>query len=764
MSGFSGASWAGAHLPQDVQIDPLMWQKTGQANLLLSKGQFELDASQQKQAQEQQINALAPRILAGDQAAYEQAIAIDPVRTQAIRSGNQEYDIRGAANARADVASGLAVNRDQRDLESHISTMSDAQRRRAEENIGIMARIGGSLMTTYPDTASRTAAWPAARADIMRLTGNDPGEAYPGDARVQQFLTQAQSAPDLFKNATTGFGAAPAGFYGGPGAAPAAPAPNSSGGTPPPASPAPAPASTAAPQPITSQGMPGVPAFTATPPNALQPRPQAASAPTAGPPPTAQQYAGPLGGIIKSAADKYKVAPEIVAGIVRVESGGNVNAVGPQTPTGRAYGPMQLQIATAQEMNLSPENIHEPAANINAGTGYFAKMRDKYGGNVPIALAAYNWGQRNVDRWLRTSNGDLSTLPQTVQRYIQNVTGGFAPADANQPWQSGQLPPVAPRGQLQQQTTPADLGLVGSAPAYAAYDVDRERMAADAQAFQDPMTVRPLPLDASPAPAPLPAALVGTGPLAQAANAAAAPSRLSVSGLPEGYEYAMTPQGQFYTHGAPAGKVWAWRPGDPNSKTVVDLPGAKSTEERKVAFDQADKLRDEWNKATAPFVLTQNAYNTMQRAQENPSAAGDLSMIFGFMKMLDPTSTVREGEAASVQNAGGVSDRIINLYNNIRSGERLTTDQRQDLVSQSENLFKVSKKHYDNTKEQYGNLADHFGVPRKAVLVEHARPQTDGQAGPRPAQLPTMATPADAMKLPPGTRFLDANGVERMRP
>lgn len=686
---------------------------------------FNLDASQQKQAQEQQINALAPRILAGDQAAYEQAIAIDPVRTQAIRSGNQEYDIRGAANARADVASGLAVNRDQRDLESHISTMSDAQRRRAEENIGIMARIGGSLMTTYPDTASRATAWPAARADIKRLTGNDPGEAYPGDARVQQFLLQAQSAQDLFKNSTTGIGAAPPGFYGGAATTAPASVPIPSGGTPLPAPPA----QTVAPQPT-------------TPPNALQPRPQATAPAPAQSPQVAQ-----LQSMADEIAARNQVPPRLFRSMIGAESNWNPNAVS----RAGAKGLGQLMDGTAA--GLGVRDVLNPTDNMTGSATYVRQLMDQFG-NIPDAVAAYNAGPGRVAGWIRAGR-PAGGLPNETTAYVAKVlanAGGVsdhAPVGGN----VGRAA-IMPGGGFN------DAGM-GSGPGAMVPDPGYVGTGAPSQPTAPVQQPQPAPVQA---PAPLPAALVGDGPLAQAANATAAPPRPSVSGLPEGYEYAMTPQGQFYTHGAPAGKVWAWRPGDPISKTVVDLPGAKSTEERKVAFDQADKLRDEWNKATAPFVLTQNAYNTMQRAQENPSAAGDLSMIFGFMKMLDPTSTVREGEAASVQNAGGISDRVRNVYNSILSGERLTEEQRKDLVSQSENLFKVSQKHYDNTKEQYGSLADHFGVPRKAVLVEHARPQTAGQGGPSPAQLPIMATPADAMKLPPGTRFLDANGVERMRP
>ena len=50
---------------------------------------------------------------------------------------------------------------------------------------------------------------------------------------------------------------------------------------------------------------------------------------------------------------------------------------------------------------------------------------------------------------------------------------------------------------------------------------------------------------------------------------------------------------------------------------------------------------------------------------KDPSAAGDLAMIFTYMKILDPTSVVREGEQATAQNAAGTPERIKNIYNRV---------------------------------------------------------------------------------------------------
>lgn len=60
------------------------------------------------------------------------------------------------------------------------------------------------------------------------------------------------------------------------------------------------------------------------------------------------------------------------------------------------------------------------------------------------------------------------------------------------------------------------------------------------------------------------------------------------------------------------------------------------------------------------------------------SAAGDMALIYNYMKVLDPGSAVKEGEYATAEKAGSVPDAIVNLYNKAREGEFLTEKQRAD--------------------------------------------------------------------------------------
>ncbi|MBD3730277.1 MAG: lytic transglycosylase domain-containing protein, partial [Sphingomonadales bacterium] len=77
-----------------------------------------------------------------------------------------------------------------------------------------------------------------------------------------------------------------------------------------------------------------------------------------------------------------------------------------------ARGLMQLMPGTAKEQAgkqgvqyMSSDLIDSPSYNMQLGDGYFSRMMDYYGGSYPLAVAAYNAGPGNVNKWLR-ANGD----------------------------------------------------------------------------------------------------------------------------------------------------------------------------------------------------------------------------------------------------------------------------------------------------------------------------------------------------------------------
>lgn len=137
-------------------------------------------------------------------------------------------------------------------------------------------------------------------------------------------------------------------------------------------------------------------------------------------------------------------------------------------------------------------------------------------------------------------------------------------------------------------------------------------------------------------------------------------------------------------------------------------------------------LRKEFNALpeVKQFKEVAVAYDKVRRAAADPSAAGDLGLIFAYMKMLDPGSTVREGEFANAQNATGVDDRVRNIYNRAASGERLNPTQRADFVKQAQGYYAAHDAAYQPMVERYRAYAAKAGAdPDDVVMGGASRPQ-----------------------------------------
>ncbi|MFY9746815.1 MAG: lytic transglycosylase domain-containing protein [Acidobacteriaceae bacterium] len=97
--------------------------------------------------------------------------------------------------------------------------------------------------------------------------------------------------------------------------------------------------------------------------------------------------------MLAQAGTAHDLDADLLASVVRAESGGHARAV---SRTG-AQGLMQLMPGTASDLGV--RNSFAPSENIRGGTAYLDALLKKYNDNLPLALAAYNAGPAAVDRW-----------------------------------------------------------------------------------------------------------------------------------------------------------------------------------------------------------------------------------------------------------------------------------------------------------------------------------------------------------------------------
>lgn len=139
---------------------------------------------------------------------------------------------------------------------------------------------------------------------------------------------------------------------------------------------------------------------------------------------------------------------------------------------------------------------------------------------------------------------------------------------------------------------------------------------------------------------------------------------------------------------------------------------------QKEVFDNTQKLRKEFTGLSGEFIKQRDAFGRIQASIEDPSAAGDLALIFNFMKVLDPGSTVREGEFATAANSAGVPDRIRAQYNKVSTGERLADKQRNDFANRAKKLFSRANTQHNKRVEQFTGVAKRAGFNVEDVLLD----------------------------------------------
>jgi hypothetical protein len=138
---------------------------------------------------------------------------------------------------------------------------------------------------------------------------------------------------------------------------------------------------------------------------------------------------------IREVAARYGVSPRLVAAIIEAESEFNPRAVSRKG----ARGLMQLMPATA--VSLQVEDSFDPFENIDGGVRHLRRLLDRFQGNLPLAIAAYNAGEQAV-----VAHGGIPPYRET-RRYVSRILRriGYARVASPAP---GDRPAAVPATQM----------------------------------------------------------------------------------------------------------------------------------------------------------------------------------------------------------------------------------------------------------------------------------------------------------------------------
>lgn len=144
-------------------------------------------------------------------------------------------------------------------------------------------------------------------------------------------------------------------------------------------------------------------------------------------------------------------------------------------------------------------------------------------------------------------------------------------------------------------------------------------------------------------------------------------------------------------------------------------------------------------------------YKVMESAVNNPSPAGDVSLVFSYFKTIDPQSTVREGEYDTIINAVSVPDRIRNYATRLKTGQKLTPEMRLDLLNSAKQNVTAILPQIQNTVQNYRGFVSAIGKDPDRVIKD----PLEGISFVNPSAPPASANAPRRQRFNPATGQLE---------
>jgi len=145
---------------------------------------------------------------------------------------------------------------------------------------------------------------------------------------------------------------------------------------------------------------------------------------------------------------------------------------------------------------------------------------------------------------------------------------------------------------------------------------------------------------------------------------------------------------------------------DPVAKQRIDNIAARANVTGKLDFKGRQSMNKDVTgllKNTVGIVNTAKDIGKLGRLGGGPAS---IALVFKFMKALDPTSVVREGEFATAQNSAGIPEGIRNIFNKLLTGERLGEAQIKQFVDTVQALANTA---IGGSTEEINKLLNTFG-------------------------------------------------------
>ncbi len=179
---------------------------------------------------------------------------------------------------------------------------------------------------------------------------------------------------------------------------------------------------------------------------------------------------------------------------------------------------------------------------------------------------------------------------------------------------------------------------------------------------------------------------------------------------------------------------------------AVPIPGQQSSEggggdasgilKPKDAIRIETNLRKEVTQQSKKWDEVQHAYDRIRASAQDKTGAGDIGLLTSYMKMIDPTTGVKEGEFANASNAGSIPEKVRAQYNKVRNGQLLSEVTRQQFVDEATKLYRKAEKRQKSIVENYRDISERYNVnPNNVVQSFTEEYTTEDNKKPEPVTL-----------------------------
>lgn len=153
-----------------------------------------------------------------------------------------------------------------------------------------------------------------------------------------------------------------------------------------------------------------------------------------------------------------------------------------------------------------------------------------------------------------------------------------------------------------------------------------------------------------------------------------------------------------------------------SARYILEMQDKAKKDNKPVSLNDTSSIAKRWTSESSGYLNTAEALEQLISYAKEDSGAGDLGMIFSYMKALDPQSVVREGEQVQVQRTGGIPDQIWNMYLQAKDGRRLSPEQKRNLISAAGSRYKDTLRVQSNRNSYFSDLSNQYGIDPSLVI------------------------------------------------